>query len=377
MMKPLVLAYVHQRAAVIVMLLAACLLTAFGADSPVALFAIALGTALLSWMVVPSGINAFTCALPIRGGDLVLSRVLGVVAVTVIPVVGWVVVEYGSEQTPATILMPSVQLGALAIALGVAAAGAWIRHVVPDALPLPINERGGRKRGPDRGVWTGTGPTWWSAMRAALPPIFVLYCAVLIGAAAVGTATLVYGIVLVSLPGIISHRVHWLAVLPLSDRQRAQMIVVPAVAASVACIMIGRALQLSVLTQPQPPSADYGLWMIDAAVLLALGVTVLLLAEVGGVLSRRRRGVVGLLLGELATLAVAAVAIADIVPRMQGREGIVAHTARMLHDTAASSAVHAWGVVVIAVVVLVTAYALLERVFRRSGTLTGADVQAA
>jgi hypothetical protein len=98
---------------------------------------------------------------------------------------------------------------------------------------------------------------------------------------------------------------------------------------------------------------------------------------VGGELSRRRHGVVGLLLGELATLAVAAVVIGDIVPRMRGTEGVVARTTRMLHDTAASSAVHAWSVLVVAVAVLVTAYALLEHQLRRSGTAGGAGVQAA
>jgi len=36
--------------------------------------------------------------------------------------------------------MPGVRLAALALVLGVAAAGAWIHFTVPDALQLPSNE---------------------------------------------------------------------------------------------------------------------------------------------------------------------------------------------------------------------------------------------
>jgi hypothetical protein len=376
MIKPLVVAYLHQRSAVIVMLLGACLLTAFGGDSPAALVAIVLGMAVLSWIVVPSGRNAFTCALPIRGADLVLSRVLGVVAVTVIPIVIWAALEWGSEQTPATILMPGVRLGALALAIGVAALGVWIHYTVPDALPLPINGRGGWKRVPGRTA-SDEGPSWWSVARVAVPPIYALYCAVLIGTAAVGVATPFYCLGLLVLPGMIRRRTTLLPVLPVSDRQRLQLIVLPTVVVSVACIMLGRALRLTVLARQEQLSADYRLWLIDAAVLMVLGVMVVLLGEAGDALSRRRRGFVGLVLGELATLPVAAVAIADIVPRMRGTEGIVGLTTRMLHDTAASSAVHAWSVLVLAVMVLVTAYALLEHQFRRSGTLRDADMKAA
>jgi hypothetical protein len=362
---------------VIVMLLGACLLTAFGADDPAAFSAIAFGTAVLSWMVVPPGVNAFTCALPIRGGDLVMSRVLGAIAVAVIPIAGWAAVEWGSEQTPATILMPETRVAALALVIGVAGAGVLIRHTVPDALPLPINERGGRKRIRDRAAETDVDPAQWSVIRTALPPIFALYGALLIGAAAVGAATLVYGIVLLSLPGIIRRRSEWLDALPLSHRQRLQLIVVPTVLGSVACIMIGRVLQLSVFADREQLSADYRLWLIDAVVLMVLGVMVLLLSEVGGAVARRRRGVVGFFLGELATVAVAVVVVDDIVPRMRGMDGAVVLTTRMLHETAASSPVHAWSVLVLAVTLLVTAYALLEHQFRRSGTLRGADAQAA
>jgi hypothetical protein len=376
MIRTLVVAYLHQRAAVMIMLLGACLLTAFGGDSPAALIAIVLGMALLSWLAVPSGTNAFTCALPIRGRELVMSRVLGVVAVTVIPIVFWVTLAAGSEQTPATILLPGVRLAALALAIGVAAACAWIHYTVPDALPLPINGRDGWKRVPGRTA-SDEGPPWWSVVRVAVPPIYALYCAVLIGTAAVGIATPFYCVGLLVLPAMIRRRTTLLPVLPVSDRQRLQLIVLPTVVASVACIMIGRALRLTVLVSQEQPSADYRLWLIDAAVLMVLGVIVLLLAEVGGVLSRRHPGIVGLVLGELATLPVAAVVVAEIVPRMRGTGGIVAHTARMLHGTAASSAVHAWSVLVLAVMLLVAAYSLLEREFRRSGTSPGASVQQA
>jgi len=199
----------------------------------------------------------------------------------------------------------------------------------------------------------------------------------LLGAAAAGIATPFYCLGLLVLPGIIRRRSRWLAALPLSHRRRLQLIVLPTVVASVACIEVGQALHLQVLVRQERLSADFRLWLIDAAVLMVLGVIVVLLAEVGGVLSRRRRGVVGLLPGELATLPVAAVLVADIVPRVRGTEGIVALTTRMLHGMAESSAVHAWSVLVLAVTLLVTAYALLEHQFRRSGTLPRADVQAA
>jgi hypothetical protein len=141
--------------------------------------------------------------------------------------------------------------------------------------------------------------------------------------------------------------------------------------------MLGRAVRLSVFAGQEQLSSDYRLWLIDAAVLVALGMMVMLLAEVGGGLARGRRGIVGFVLSELATFAVAAVVVADIVPRMRGTEGMIAHTARMLHETVASSAVHTWSLLVLALMVLVTAYALLEQQFRRSGTSAGADAQAA
>ena len=377
MIKSLVAGYLRQRAAVMVMLLGASLLTGFGGDSPAAFSAIVLSLALLAWQVVPSGINAFTSALPIRGRDLVMARMLGVVAVTVIPIVFWATLEASSNQTPATILLPGVRLAALALVIGVAGAGAWIHHTVPDALPLPINEGAGWIRVHEREAGTDAGTAWWSVVPTALPPIYALYCVLLVGTAAVGAATLFYCLVLLSLPGIIRRRSQWMAALPVSHRQRLQLIVVPSVVVSVVCIEIGRALRLSVLVRQEPLSADYRLWLIDAAVLMVLGVMVVLLTEVGGVLSRRRRGLVGLVLGELATLPVAAVVVADIVPRMRGTEGVITLTTRMLHGTAESSAVHAWSVLVLAVMVLVTAYALLEHQFRRSGTLTRAGVQAA
>jgi len=65
------------------------------------------------------------------------------------------------------------------------------------------------------------------------------------------------------------------------------------------------------------------------------------------------------------------------VPRMRGTEGIVAVATRMLHETAASSTVHTWSVLVLAVMLLVTTCAMLEHQFRRSRTSGGAGVQAA
>src|SRR4051794_24820289 len=120
MITSLVAGYLRQQAAVLVMLLGASLLIGFGGDSPAAFSAIVLSLALLSWEVVPSGIDAFTCALPIRGRDLVMSRMLGIIAVTVIPIAGWATLEAMSKQTPAIIFLPSVRLTALALALGVA-----------------------------------------------------------------------------------------------------------------------------------------------------------------------------------------------------------------------------------------------------------------
>jgi hypothetical protein len=377
MIKPLVIAYLHQRAAVIVMLLASCLLTGWGADDPAVFSAIVLGTALLSWTAVPSGINAFTCALPIRGGDLVMSRVMGAIAVAVVPTMIWAGMQWGADQTPATILMPGVQLAALAIALGVAAAGVWIHHTVPDALPLPLNERGSRKRVAARPAGTNAGAAWWSVVASALPPIYALYCVWLVGTAVVGSAAPFYCLVLLSLPGIIRHRSEWVGALPLSHRQRVQLIVLPTVVVPAACVALGRALRARMLAGEEPLSADYRLWLIDAAVLMMLGVMVVLLIEVSGALSRRRRGVVGFFLGELPTVAVAAVVVADLVPRMRGTEGIVAVATRMLHETAASSTVHTWSVLALAVTLLVTSCVLLEHQFRRSGTSGNADVQAA
>ena len=368
MMTSLVLGYLRQRGAVLIMLAGACLLTAFGGSSAAALLAIVLGMALVSWIAVPSGTNAFTCALPIRGRDLVLSRVLGVVAVTIIPLAFWIFVEAKSDQTPATILMPAVRMATLALVLGVAGAAVWIHQRVPDALPLPINEGGGWKRTSHVGSRAERGTTWWSVVPAALSPVYALYCVLLAGAAAMGAATALYCLGLVALPGWIRRRSQWVDALPVSPRQRVPLLVVPAVVVPVACIELGRALRLAVLERAAPLSADYRLWLIDAAVLMVLGMIVVLLAEIAGVLSRRRRGVVGVALGELATLLVAAVLVAELVPKMRGTNGIVAVATRMLHATAESSAVHAWSVLVAAVILLVTAYGLLEQQFRRSGT---------
>jgi hypothetical protein len=199
----------------------------------------------------------------------------------------------------------------------------------------------------------------------------------LVGTAVVGSATLFYCLVLISLPGIIRRRSEWVGALPLSHRQRVQLIVLPTVVVPAACIALGRALHVRMLAGEEPLSADYRLWLIDAAVLMMLGVMAVLLTEVGGAVSRRRRGVVGFFLGELPTVAVAAVVVADFVPRMRGTEGIVAVATRMLHGMAESSTVHAWSTLALAVTLLVTSCVLLEHQFRRSGTARGADVQAA
>jgi hypothetical protein len=377
MITPLVAGYLRRREVVVVMVLGALLLAGFGRDSRASFTAIALSLALLSWLLIPSGLNTFTCALPIRGRDLVMSRALAIVAVTVIPIVGWLAVEGMSGQLPPMMLLPGAWLSALALALGVAGAGAWIYHTVPDALPLPNKEVAGWKHVAERETGTDADTAWWSVLRAALPPTYALYCVLLISTAAVGTATLFYCLVLLSLPAMIRQRSAWLTSLPVPDRQRLHLVVLPTVAASVACIEIGRALQLPLLVRQGALSADYRIWLIDAALLMVVGVAVVLIMEIGGELSRRRSGLLALFLRELAVLPVAAIVVADIVLHARGAEGIIAITTRTLHNTVESSPVHAWSVLVLAVMLLVTAYALLANQFRRFGTAGGAGVTAA
>jgi hypothetical protein len=374
MIAPLVAGYLRRRSAVIVMLLGAILLAGFGGDSRAAFTAIVLSLVLLSWQVVPSGVNAFTCALPIRGRDLVMARAIAIVVVTVVPIATWMTLAAISGQAPATVRLSGGLLAALA--LGAAAAGTWIHYTIPDALPLPINEA---RRRVDVAAGDGEerGPTWLSVVRTALPPTYSLYCVLLVGAAAVGTAALFYCLILLSVPAMIRQRSEWLAALPVSDRRRLLLIVLPTVAASIACIEVGRLLHLPVLVRQERLSSDYRLWLIDAAVLAVLGVMVLLVAEIGGRLSRRRAGPSALFLRELATLPVAAILIADIVRRDRGAEGMTAIATRTLHDMADNSAVHAWSLLVLAVALLVTAYALLERQFRRSGTSGEGAAQSA
>jgi len=314
--------------------------------------------------------------MPIRGRELVMSRVLAMIGVTAIPVVVWATTEVVTGSIP-TILMPGVRLATLALALGAAGAVAWVHYAVSDALPIPFHRMAAWKDEPERETGVGRDTAWWSVARTALPPSYLLYCAVLVGAAAVGFATPVYCVVLLFIPAIIRQRTAWLTALPVSPRQRLRLIVLPTVVAFVACIELGRVLQLLGLGRGEQLSGDWRVWLIEAAVLVVLGLIVMLLTEVGDVLSRGRRGVVGDLLGELTIVPVAAVVVADILPRVRGTEGITALTRRTLHDTAASSAVHAWSLLVLAVVLLVTVYALLELQFRRSGTADGARAQAA
>ena len=377
MTRTLIARYLRQRPAVMVMLTGWFFLGELGGDSAAALGALVLGMALFSWPVVPSGVTAFTCALPIRGRDLVMSRVLAMVAVTAIPVGVWLALELVSGQVPPTILLPSVQLAALALALGAAGVVAWVHYTVPDALPIPFNSTAARKDQPERTIAVGRDAAWWSVVRTALPPGYPFYCVLLFGAGAVGVATPIYCVVLLFLPVMIRQRTAWLTALPVSYRQRLRVIVLPTVVAFVACIGLGRVLQLSVLGRPEPLSGDYRLWLIEAVVLMTLGVVVMLLSEMDGAVSRRRRGTVALFLRELATLPVAAVLAADIVLRLRGTDGLAALTARTLHDSDGSSALHAWSVLVLAAMVLVTACALLEHQFRRSGTLSRADAPTA
>lgn len=372
----LVARHLKKRPAVMVMLTGYFFLPELASESAAALGALVLGMVLFSWFVIPSEVSAFTCALPIRGRDLVMSRVLAMIGVTAIPVVAWATMEAVTGQIP-TILQPGLRLAALAVALAAAGAVAWVHFTVPDALPIPFYRMAGRKDRPERKTGAGRDTAWWSVVRTALPPSFALYCVLLFGAAAVGFATPVYCIVLLFLPVMIRQRTTWLTALPVSHRQRLRLIVLPTVMAFVACIELGRVLHLSVPGRQEQLFGDWRLWLIDAAVLMVLGLIVVLLAEVDGALARWRRGAVALFLRELATLPVAAVIVVDIVLRLRGTEGIAALTARALHDTAGSSAVRAWSVLVVAVTLLVATYALLEHQFQRSGTSPGVAIPIA
>jgi hypothetical protein len=270
-----------------------------------------------------------------------------------------------------------VRLVALVVALGMAAAVAWVHYTVPDALPIPVNRMAAWKDEPTRQTGVGRDTAWWSVVWTALPPFFPLYCVILVGAAALGFATPVYCVMLLFVPVMIRQRTTWLTALPVSNRQRLRLIVLPTVMVFVACIEAGRVLQLAVLERQAQLSGDWRVWLIDAVVLMVSGVIVLLLTQVDGALARWRRGPVALFLRELVTLPVAVILAADIVLRVRGTEGIAALATRTLHETAASSAVFAWGVLVLAIALLVTAYALLEHQFRRSGTLGNAGAQAA
>jgi hypothetical protein len=296
--------------------------------------------------------------------------------VTAIPVLGWATLEAVTGEVP-TILQPGVRLPLLALALGTAGIVAWIHYTVPDALPIPSNRRADRTHEPERRTGVGRDTAWWSVVRTALPSAYPLYCVLLIGAAAVGITTPLYCVILLFLPVVMRQRTSWLTALPVSDRQRLRLIVLPTVVAFVACIEIGRVLQLAVLERQGQLSGDWRVWLINVVVLLVLGLMVVILAEVDGILSRGRRGAVALLLRELATLPVAAVVVADIVSRMRGTEGITAITTRMLHGTAEGRALHTWSPLVLAVTLLVTAYVLLEQQFRRSGTSSGYRIPAA
>lgn len=376
MTKTLVGRYLRKRPAVMAMLTGWFFLPVLASESTAALVALMFGMALFSWAVVPSAVSAFTCALPIRGRELVMARVLAMIGVTAIPVVVWATTELVTGSIP-TILQPGLRPATLALALGAAGAVAWVHYGVADALPIPLHRMAAWKEEPERAKGVGRDTAWWSVVRTALPPAYLLYCAVLLGAAAVGFATPVYCVVLLFLPAMIRQRSEWLTALPVSPRQRLRLIVLPTVVVFVACIELGRVLHLLGLGRGEQLSGDWRVWLIEAAVLMVLGAGVVLLIDVGDVLSRGRRGVVGELLGELTIVPVAAVVVADILPRVRGTEGIAALTTRTLHDTAASSAVHAWSLFVLAVVLLVTVYALLELQFRRSGTAGGAGAQAA
>ena len=377
MTRTLVARYLKQRPALMVMVTGWYFISNLADESTTALAALVAGMALFAPLVVPSGVSAFTCSLPIRGRDLVMSRVLAMIAVPVIPTVVWVAMDLASGQVPAALLMREAQVIALVAALGVAAVVAWVHYTVPDALPIPVNGRDARKHEPERKSGAGTDAAWWSVIRAALPPGYLLYCAALFGAAVMGIATPLYCVILLFLPAMIRRRREWLPALPVWDGQRLRLIMLPRVVVFVACIEVGRVLQLSVLKRQEQLAGDWRAWLIDAAVLMVVGVIVVLLTEVDGVLSRRLRGPFGLLLRELATLPVAAIIAADIVMRLRSTDGIVAYTTRTLHDTAASSVVHAASVLVLTATLLVTMYALLEHQFRRYGTSGNAGAQAA
>jgi hypothetical protein len=214
-------------------------------------------------------------------------------------------------------------------------------------------------------------------IRTVLPTTYLMFCALLVFAAAAGNATVFYCLAILSVAGLVRERSAWLASMPVSDRQRLLPIVLPAVATAVAC------REVDWLLHPPAPARHAGLfphlrlWLIDATVIAALGVMLLILAEVGGRLSRGRVGRSALLLRGLPILPMAALLIADVVRRYQGEEGSIAWATHGLHGIAERSAVHAWSLLVLAAMLLVTAYVLLEHEFRRSGTSAGAGVSAA
>lgn len=254
---------------------------------------------LFLWRVTPPRADVFEAALPIRGREVVIARMLATLALTALPVIVWIGARLlRGEGRASTVLILEVaalaawgellpyavngrRLDALPVAytlatwaalaaigasaiyvlaplmalavfsLGIAATFAMVWTGVPDALQLAssappamrialVDDARRASAAVERSVKADRETGWrWAVLRSALSANVVVLNVLLIAMATFGDAFVYFCIVTMSTANLVRQRTHWMSALPFSRRARLSMIVVPSVVLSGCCIALG------------------------------------------------------------------------------------------------------------------------------------------
>lgn len=260
-------------------------------------FGLALGLPFffVIWRAMPRRGSRFEAGLPIHGRQIVLARMFSALLVVLLPLVAWAVAQLvrGHPDSSTPQMLEYVAIATLAVMLPfaqrageltepaawrvvvpwmlLAAASALILdkltaatglvifslaivttcYVLQAAVPaaLQVASMAIHKHASADAPTSGDAPTppvsfapWRIVLRSTFSPRTIFWIPLLILGSWMGNSFFYLFIVTLSVTPIVRYRIRWMSALPLSNRSRLGMLLVPCVVVSLACLMIGRAI---------------------------------------------------------------------------------------------------------------------------------------
>lgn len=376
---------------------------------------------ILGWPAIPQRTSELEIALPIRGRDLVLSRVFATLVVVLAPVAVWLAAMAIGHRLHSALGSPVPDVAALA-ALAVVLPHAWARgaprpprsyptllwvtlaaaggaansffgpvaagwvfvvaavvslFIIWSATPDAIQREGAASlhapdvpaAAPARAPSSAPAPTkfrraWWGVARVSVPSIALVAYVVVLAAGVMGGSLIAYVLAVALTGGIIRRRTRWLATLPLSHRSRLLIIVGPAVLLMAASATIGQRLGFMLPPSFQQPGRTAHYTIVTGSFLLTVGLLLLLVNELDVMRAMPRRRSRARRVAEWAVTAGIAWLILDAGISWGALDSWLARGSWPPGIAAALPASPLLALLVAALPV-VAAYALLEWAFRR------------